>query len=1051
MSLADLGLDPRALFLAPGSSPWLDTPSPRALGDPPRVAMTAPPPPSRRRRVAEARRHALAALVPEGAEDNLDALQHAMDRLEGDAARSRRDVLVAAAKALGEPVSPVAAASATSSRHLAVATALADVTDAPPSATSPSNPPTSDDPLVAPPPGGWCAASDAATRDEDVALASAAAHFRAALLDARLRSRRVERLALEAEAEARRDDALAKTDAGDFARAADALARLDEALAAVAERAGDEDADPESNVPPADHHPDASAAANAAASALRLRALRRDAADLREFLRERVVAAFEESVWVEETDDGSFAIVADPLRAERAWEDLRTAGDEAAGGAARELGDRLAMDFFLPLVDAAADEGAVVRCVVERVEVMIHRGGAEEDDAMTEKTAEEGLEVERDESKGGVVSLRRLRWTTDGERGAPDEVVVPALASALETSLRFATGAMGATRLCAYSRAVGAVAWGAVAAAAQARWFADADIDHEFDSSRAADEDRAADSAAIDAPSSRADVFLLSDACVDALCAAEAAAASAGWAPAPPATGPLEAAARARDRGIEGAIRAEVLAGARRVFVDATDAELYATFRAGGESEAIEANRRQSPMSWDPSKEDAGVFFSNPSERDDSSSPGNTGNTTKTAPALAASTVSTVARRLADVAVGALESAVGAASTELDASAKRGTPPNRAALVRALARARGAADAADAFRVLAPAARARARTRNAGGRGPFDPSFYSHLVSERRDGEQLWGELGPESVADAGPHAACVFRNDARYVASRWLAAAYAARDALERAAAARRDERGTTEKGTDATKSSATSVSLTWQVAPLVADGDRALALMLERTRSDVAAALGSPAALFADLGDAGLVTSRRKVRVARHALGRACAAATRLLEAPIGTEVAAGLASGYASAVLGAALSVSDVGADEAEAFGGVLNEAFAAEGLLPPREDAGGEKEGGGGGAGCGGGFAEKNAAPGGLGVGDTRVARRAAADAEAAAMLAACATRHWRVGAKLGSLLDARLEETARGWEDGTLPAIGFRAGEVRAVVGAVFEDSEHRRAALARIR
>ena len=174
---------------------------------------------------------------------------------------------------------------------------------------------------------------------------------------------------------------------------------------------------------------------------------------------------------------------------------------------------------------------------------------------------------------------------------------------------------MGATRLCAYSRAVGAVAWGAVAAAAQARWFADADFDHEFDSSRA-DEDRAADSAAIDAPSSRADVFLLSDACVDALCAAEAAAASAGWAPAPPATGPLEAAARARDRGIEGAIRAEVLADARRVFVDASDAELYATFRAGAESEAIEANRRQSPMSWDPSKEDAGLFSQTPPRRE---------------------------------------------------------------------------------------------------------------------------------------------------------------------------------------------------------------------------------------------------------------------------------------------------------------------------------------------------------------------------------------------------------------------------------------------------
>ena len=1008
--------------------------------------MTAPPPPSRRRRVAEARRHALAALVPEGAEDNLDALQHAMDRLEGDAARSRRDVLVAAAKALGEPVSPVAAlssASATSSRHLAVATALADVTDAPPSATSPSNPPTSDDPLVAAAPGGWCAASDAATRDEDVALASAARVFRAALLDARLRSRRVERLALEAEAEARRDDALARTDAGDFARAADALARLDEALAAVAERAGDEDADPESNVPPADHHPDAANAA--AASALRLRALRRDAADLREFLRERVVAAFEESVWVEETDDGSFAIVADPLRAERAWADLRTAGDEAAGGAARELGDRLAMDFFLPLVDAAADEGAVVRCVVERVEVMHNRGGAEEDDAMTEKTAQEGLEGERDESKGGGVSdeskggvsLRRLRWTTDGERGAPDEVVVPALASALETSLRFATGAMGATRLCAYSRAVGAVAWGAVAAAAQARWFADADFDHEFDSSRAGRRSRGGfrgDRRAF-LPRGR----------LSPLGRVRGRAVRGGGGGGERRVGPRAARDGAAGGGGAGAGPGDrgrdSRGGSRRRQARLRRRDRRRTLRDVPRRRRIGGDRSESEAKSDVLGPFEGrrALFSNPStERDDSSSPGNAGNTTETAPALAASTVSTVARRLADVAVGALESAVGAASTELDASAKRGTPPNRAALVRALARARGAADAADAFRVLAPAARARARTRNAGGRGPFDPSFTSHLVSERRDGEQLWGELGPESVADAGPHAACVFRNDARYVASRWLAAAYAARDALERAAAARRDERGTVEKGTDATKSNASSVSLTWQVAPLVADGDRALALMLERTRVDVAAALGAEAALFADLGDAGLVTSRRKVRVARHALGRACAALTRLLEAPIGTEVAAGLAAGYASAVLGAALRVSDVGADEAEAFGGVLNEAFAAEGLLPPREDAG---EGG------GGGFAEKNAP----GVGDTRVARRAAADAEASAMLAACATRHWRVGAKLGSLLDARLEEVARGWEDGTLPAIGFRAGEVRAVVGAVFEDSEHRRAALARIR
>ena len=377
---------------------------------------------------------------------------------------------------------------------------------------------------------------------------------------------------------------------------------------------------------------------------------------------------------------------------------------------------------------------------------MHNRGGAEEDDAMTGKTAQEGLEGERDESKGGA-PLRRLWWTTDGERGAPTSRRPRARVRprAVAPGSPPARGRDAPLRVLARRRrrCVGRGRRRRAGALVRRRQYR----------SRV----RIPPAGRRSRGGLRGDrrAFLrrgrLSplDACVDALCAAEAAAASAGWAPAPPATGPLEAAARARDRGIEGAIRAEVLADARRVFLDASDAELYATFRAGGESEAIEANRWQSPMSWDPSKEDD-ALFSNPStERDDSSSPGNTGNTTETAPALAASTVSTVARRLADVAVGALESAVGAASTELDASAKRGTPPNRAALVRALARARGAADAADAFRVLAPAARARARTERRRSR-TLRPFVYSHHLSERRDGEQLWGELGPESVADAG-------------------------------------------------------------------------------------------------------------------------------------------------------------------------------------------------------------------------------------------------------------------------------------------------------------
>ena len=314
---------------------------------------------------------------------------------------------------------------------------------------------------------------------------------------------------------------------------------------------------------------------------------------------------------------------------------------------------------------------------------------------------------------------RRLRWTTDAAR--PDESSSPR-SSTLETSPRFAgAGRDAPLRVLARRRR----AWGAVAAAAQARWFADADRSRFVPP---ADEDRAADSAAIDAPSSGADVFPLGR--VRTRCARRRRRRRAPGGP------------RARDgaaggggagagRGIEGAIRAGSCR--RRARLPTRRPEL--TRRSAPAARRRRSKQwRQSPMSWDPSKEDD-ALFSNPSTRDDSCLP-----KCEIPPRLLprrGPTVSTVARRLADAAVDALESAVGAASTELDASAKRGTPPNRAALVRALARARGAADAADAP-VLTPAARGR----GAGRPRTLRPFVYFHLVSERRD-EQLWASSGP--------------------------------------------------------------------------------------------------------------------------------------------------------------------------------------------------------------------------------------------------------------------------------------------------------------------
>ena len=208
-----------------------------------------------------------------------------------------------------------------------------------------------------------------------------------------------------------------------------------------------------------------------------------------------------------------------------------------------------------------------------------------------------------------------------------------------------------------------------------------------------------------------------------------------------------------------------------------------------------------------------------------------------------------------------------------------------------------------------------------------------------------------------------------------------------------------------------------------MAAAGDAALARLSETVLRDVHDALDG-ARRFSNLGDRARASeSTRAVRRARHALGRAACASTRCLPAPLGVAYAASLASAYALRVASEALALADVSVDESEALRGIVAEAFATEGLLPPRPCRGGADE-------------------------DDGRRRRAEADAEAAVMVAAIPGCEWLKGAELASLLDAKLADIADAWTSGRLPALGFDADEVAGFVRAVFEDTENRRRALA---
>ena len=299
--------------------------------------------------------------------------------------------------------------------------------------------------------------------------------------------------------------------------------------------------------------------------------------------------------------------------------------------------------------------------------------------------------------------------------------------------------------------------------------------------------------------------------------------------------------------------------------------------------------------------------------------------------------------------------------------------------------------------------------KSAPGDGKSAPGDASTAFAAARDALDLFRALrDPENSSNTSappsPAAVCVYRNDCRYLAARW---------------------RGSTHHlGAGAGRSDGPTrrlVSLSLAAVPVLhASGDAAVLAMLARAKADVFSSLDD-ANGFRDLGEDGASREAlNAVRRARHAMGRACGAVSRLLPRRLGARLARELLAAYAEKVTADALALSDVSVDESDSLRGILAEAFDPRGLLV--------------------------ALPGTLAGGGGR----AAADAEASALVDGLEGDAWMKGSHLPSMLDARLTDLAEWWDSGRLPALGFDVAEVAGFVRANFEASENRAAVLERL-
>ena len=971
-----------------------------------------PPPASRARRVAEARRDVLSSMVPEGAEDNVDALQRAAERLEADAARTRRDLLVAASRVLGDPEgSHYVSVADSDARDARVVAALVDIVPRG-GATERATPGDAgggvDDAREestagktetrsrsgAPP--AWAATSDAATREEDTALSDAAAALREA------RGRRDVHTALAARRKQAGLSAAAAEDADEMLRRGD-LAGAAAAAAAAAGAAADlrralaEDRD-------------ASLGRGSSLSwdALSVSELDREAAsvtsaaeDLFGRIRDAVERTLRSAARVLEEEDAAYAdsdggrrFVVDPEALESVWlafsfsvSTASTEVNEASSKSAalpkdfvsrclQTLNDELAMELFLPLADAAAEDDKLVSATVEvrnRNEVVFIWRAVEEISQVIDEPSGE-LPAEPSSSDAS-------------------ERCAVALATALQNALDFCGQHMRLAGRPVIAKDLLSSTWEAVAAATQSRWFDD-------------------DGSALGSSSSTTQPRLSDDA-VARLCAAESVAASLGASPAPPAAGPVELAAFERERRAAEAVVAAALEEASKVVEEGERDR--ATARAGtgsrSRSNAAGSNENNVDAGSAESVADAAFFaYVGGNERLQTECP--YGQNAPCLPfpdcvvsvsaarlsGLVAATLfraSSLRRRAA--AEGQLKKSESAVQNDVNVSPAF----LRALELESLTTEKAACDILEYWRAALPA------LRRPGGQGD-----------------------AAAAIAAGGYAAAATFRNDAYFLCSRFISAAYAFGFCESAAEDGDVSSPGDVSSGDgEASRNEKESgqprhPNVMWVIPPLLRLGDETLdALVYEASRE-----IAAETAAFGDVFARGLDRrddadeATRAVRRARRCLGSAIFALHECLPEPVARTHVASLLRRYANDVLRRVFASTDVSLDACDAARETLREAFAEEGILPFDR--------------------AYSSAP--------LEARREASKKQFAAILEKAPSdcgELWRKGQAAGGLFDASLGDIGDGIEDGRWFRLGFEPGEIRALLLAVFEDSHRRREVL----
>ena len=976
-----------------------------ALGRHTARAAAMPPPASRARRVAEARRDVLSSMVPEGAEDNVDALQRAAERLEADAARTRRDLLVAASRVLGDPEgSHYVSVADSDARDARVVAALVDIVprggateratpgdaggdaggglaDAREKGTAGG---TETSRSGAPP--AWAATSDAATREEDTALADAAAALREA------RSRRDVATALAARRKqaglsaSAAEDADARLRRGDLAGAAAAAAAAAGAAADL-RRALAEDRDGRGRGSSWD-------ARSASELDRETAALTSAAEDLAGRIRDAVERTFRSAARAEEDadadaadSDGGRRFVVDPEALESVWlafssSTASTETNEASSASSPEksavlppdfvsrclqtLNDELAMELFLPLADAAAEDGALVSATVEVR------------NAREVVFAWRAVEISRDDADETAGVATDKNFCPSREKDASERCAV-ALATALTRALDFVGQHVRLAGRPGFAKETLGSTWEAVAAATQSRWFDD-------------DESKTR----------------LGDDAVAGLCAAESVAASLGASPAPPAAGPVELAAFERERRAAETIVAAALEEAARVVEEGERDR--ATARAG-----TTANDGEVGAGSAESVADAAFFsYRKVSERDarhETDAEGKTPLPTETPVTMTRPNkqnptvprlpfpkcaVSVSAARLSGLVAATLWRASSTRRRVAEGFLKNVSP----ALLRALeteaeTTERTACDILEYWRAVVPALR---RPENG------EPDAAA-------------------AIAAGGYAAAATFRNDAYFLCSRFCAAAYAfSFDSSAEEGDVSLGDVPSLNKNEHARPRQHPNVL--WVVPPLLRLGDSTLdALVLEASR-----VIASETAVFGACFARGLDRrddadeATRAVRRARRCLGSAIFALHERLPEPVARTHVASLLRRYANDVLGRVFALTDVSSDACDAARDTLREAFAEEGVLPFD--------------------GAHSSAP--------LEARREASKNQFAAILEKAPSdcgELWRKGRAASLLFDASLGDIGDGIEDGRWFRLGFEPGEIRALLLAVFEDSHRRREVL----